>query len=165
MLVDPLSGEVRYVGKTKRKLKQRLSSHISTVDDAPTHKNNWIKSLLHKGVEPEIKLHSIVSEEEWEEVESNLIDSLPNLTNTTKGGAGFNGKHSEETKAKMGKHRKGKKHSEETKDKMRSWERTKECRNKIREKLKGNKNALGAKRSKETRAKISASMKGKVNRK
>lgn len=69
------------------------------------------------------------------------------LCNLTDGGEGRTGYVlKEETKLAISKANKGRKRTEEAKQKMR-----------------GNKNALGAKRSEETRAKMSASKKGKNN--
>ena len=69
---------------------------------------------------------------------------LCNLTNGGEGRSGYSVK--EDTKLLISQATKGKKRTEETKTKM-----------------KGNKNALGAKRSIETKAKISASKKGNNN--
>jgi hypothetical protein len=51
-LIDPFTREVRYVGKTKKFPVQRLAGHIS--ERTPSLKKEWIKSIIEKGVTPEI---------------------------------------------------------------------------------------------------------------
>jgi len=61
------SGNIRYIGKTKKYLKQRLYSHIKECNTTrKSHKINWIKSLLNKGVRPIIEVIDEVPEEDWE---------------------------------------------------------------------------------------------------
>ena len=43
-LTDPITNQVRYVGKTKN-LKQRRHNHLNKCLDKNTHKRNWINSL------------------------------------------------------------------------------------------------------------------------
>ncbi|MBF0553237.1 MAG: GIY-YIG nuclease family protein [Nitrospirae bacterium] len=48
-LVDPISIEMRYIGKSTNPHK-RLSRHL--IDKQRTHKTSWIQSLRNKGLKP-----------------------------------------------------------------------------------------------------------------
>ena len=61
-LSDPISGEIRYVGKTHSSLHTRLGGHLTYIGDN-IEKNIWIKSLKEKGLRPEINLLEVTSEE------------------------------------------------------------------------------------------------------
>ena len=102
-LENPITNEVRYVGKTVQKLDKRLNAHIYESRKKNNHKCNWINSLSKKGEFPTIKLIDIVPEEEWEFWESYWIEQLKmwgfNLVNGTPGGEGY--KHTDETKEKI----------------------------------------------------------------
>ena len=93
-LEDPITKEVRYIGKTKKELVERMYSHISNyrLKKEKSHKNSWIKSLKQKNLKPIIKELDLVKEEDWEFWEQfyiNLFKSWGfNLTNMTKGGEG-----------------------------------------------------------------------------
>ena len=54
-LVDPLTGELKYIGQTSN-LKQRLSYHIHGDDLSYTPKNRWISGLRLLGEVPIIKI-------------------------------------------------------------------------------------------------------------
>lgn len=101
-LHHPITGELRYIGKTKESnLIKRLQSHISA---AKTRTNrykciNWIKSLYKDYLIPEIYLIDEVLEEEWAFWEIFYINYFKSigcrLTNTTNGGdRGFQGNKS-----------------------------------------------------------------------
>ena len=90
-LTDPITNQIRYVGITKNSLNKRLQGHIHDCKSKkPTHKINWIKSLLSKKLLPIIEL--------LEEVETSIIFEMEmywiaqfkawgfNLTNSTEGG-------------------------------------------------------------------------------
>jgi len=114
------SGNIRYIGKTKKYLKQRLYSHIKECNTTrKSHKINWIKSLLNKGVRPIIEVIDEVPEEDWEFWEKYWISQFRiwgfNLTNISPGGYNNNYKRSDETKAKMRKSKLGTKLSKEHK--------------------------------------------------
>jgi hypothetical protein len=96
-------GNIRYVGKTKQYLKQRLYAHII---ECKTDRNSHKISFLSKGERPIIDIVDEVPEEEWEFWEQYWISQFKtwgfNLTNLTTGGQGGNGyKHSNESKQKM----------------------------------------------------------------
>ncbi len=92
-LKDPITNEIRYVGKTKKSLTKRLYEHLTKRNLIPNnHKNNWIKKLLKSQVKPKIELLEIVNENNWIEKEIYWIKYLKStgckLTNTSDGGEG-----------------------------------------------------------------------------
>ena len=93
-LVDPTSLEVRYVGKTEKTLKHRLSMHITTSikNKNKTHKEAWITGLSFIGLRPLIELIEEVNFEDWQEKEIYWITQFENLTNTCSGGIGGTGR-------------------------------------------------------------------------
>ena len=112
-LEDPITGEIRYVGKANS-LKSRLYGHIIECNrqDRKTHKINWIKSLLEKGMRPIISILDEVPGDEWEYWERYWIQQLnqwgTNLTNISSGGfKGNNYKRSSLSKDKMKISKKG----------------------------------------------------------
>lgn len=124
-LNDPLSNEIRYIGKTISPLFKRLSSHYN--DKNISYKTNWINSLKEKGLKPKINLIEVCYENNWEEREKFWIShyrKITRLTNYLDGGQGQQKgyKHTEEAKEKIrlaainntkGKFYKGQKFSEE----------------------------------------------------
>jgi hypothetical protein len=112
-LVDPITNQIRYVGKTQLKVNKRLNAHITTSKlGSKSHKANWIRSLLEKDKKPTIEVIDEVSSEDWEFWETYWITQLRcwgfNLTNLTSGGIGLNGyKHNKESKLKMRKSKLG----------------------------------------------------------
>lgn len=155
-LAHPLTGEIRYIGKTVQKLKYRLTQHLT---EKSNHKRaNWIKSLKKQNLKPMIES---LEECSWEESSTREIYWISQfktwgfrLTNLTEGGDGNLGlKPTEEAilklKASLKEYykthtsaMKGKKHSEESKRNMRE-------------------NRKPAVFSKETREKMSKSRMGK----
>lgn len=86
---DPITLEVRYIGKTKISLAKRRSQHISKARQGVTHRDCWLKSLARKGVKPLIDLIELVDESEWEERERHWISEYrktSRLTNHADGG-------------------------------------------------------------------------------
>lgn len=68
----PISGQARYVGKTKDTLVNRLAAHMSC-SDKNIEKRLWIKSLMAKGMKPTINLIEIADESSWQNRESHWI--------------------------------------------------------------------------------------------
>jgi hypothetical protein len=106
------------------------------------HKGNWVRSLLALGQKPEVVvIQELADKAILAEAETFWIAYFKamgcSLTNHQRGGAGFTGEHSEETKRKMSASRRGKQL--------------------------GNQNCLGRVLADETRAKISAAMRGNKN--
>ena len=120
-LVDPFTGEIRYVGKSNRP-KKRYTAHLR--DKSKTHKANWIRSLLGFGAKPILKILKRVEYSQWQDKEKQYIKMFSNLTNFTEGGEGgitfkinpMLGKtHTKEARIKISMAHKGKKISEEQK--------------------------------------------------
>ena len=144
-LIDPITHEVRYVGKTEKSLKHRLSMHVTTSikNKNKTHKEAWITKLYSLGKRPTIEIIEEVPFEIWEEKEIYWISQFENLTNLCLGGIGGTGRiyseserlekselikrlikegkivYTEERNRKISEARKGKTLSESTKEKLR----------------------------------------------
>ena len=89
----PISGSIRYIGKTKNALEGRLKGHLS---DAKSfrykhHASRWLRKLLIAGLTPEVVLLE-ESEGDWIEAETRWIAKGKALgwplTNSTAGGDG-----------------------------------------------------------------------------
>ena len=67
-LNNPLTGEIKYVGVTTGALNTRLSQHIYNGKKGKnTIVSKWVKSLILKGLKPNIRLLEIVEENEDEQ--------------------------------------------------------------------------------------------------
>lgn len=107
-LVDPLTNQLRYIGKTIQDPYFRYASHISISkhNKKKDHTHCWIKSLLNNKLKPEIV---IIQENTSIEDEIFYIEYYKsigcNLTNHTKGGdtgtSGHTWKLSKETKKRL----------------------------------------------------------------
>lgn len=113
-------GIIRYVGKTSKSLRHRLSNHLCEARrGTASYKNNWIRSMLNRGMIPTIHLLEIVNSD-GNEAERRWIAYFKRngikLVNMTDGGDGFAGLViSEQHKAKISSALTGIKRSEETK--------------------------------------------------
>lgn len=88
-LFDPRNPKIiRYVGKTKMSLRKRLQAHLdeSRSKKHGTYKINWVNSLLHQNIKPEIRILEECTIDNWQEREKYWISKLDNLTNSTEGG-------------------------------------------------------------------------------
>lgn len=150
-LIDPITLEIRYIGKTIQKLECRLNRHISDAKrliENKSHKNNWIRSLLNNNLKPKIELiEENIDVNKWGEIEMMYINKFRglgyDLTNNSDGGEGPHGVIlSEETKSKISKANKGRVVNESVKKYLSDLHK-------------------GKKLSKETKDKISESKKGK----
>ncbi len=86
MLIDPITNEPRYIGKTKN-LKMRIKGHLWPCSfKFKTHKTYWLKSLLNQNLEPIVEIIDKVSFKDsifWEQHYIDLYKSWGfNLTNT-----------------------------------------------------------------------------------
>ena len=111
---DPVSGLVRYVGKTKNP-KQRFRKHL-TSKKLNTKSCRWIKGLKAKGLKPVFEIVDTCTESDWQQKErqyilvfksigAGLLNQLPG----GEGGATMLGKKlTEEQKAKISKSKLGK---------------------------------------------------------
>lgn len=93
-LSHPLTGEIRYIGKTVSPLKYRLAGHVSESKkgELKSHRNSWIRSLLQQDLKPNIHLLDEISSNDWEWLEQYWISQFKtwgfNLINMTDGGDG-----------------------------------------------------------------------------
>lgn len=95
-LADPVTNEVRYVGKTVKKLSARLRGHIGDSKKRNHRNANWIRSCIEDGQEPEIFEIDIVNVgDDWVEAEQFWIAMMRylgcDLTNHAIGGQGTDG--------------------------------------------------------------------------
>lgn len=100
ILIDPITNSIRYVGKTKQDLKERLARHVRDaleMDGATwadrTHRANWIRKVLSQGQRPRIsemcRYNDLESVNAAERFFIHHIRSVRNdLTNATAGGDG-----------------------------------------------------------------------------
>ena len=102
-LSNSLTGEIKYVGKTKYSLDKRLSKHLVVKDKS--YRTNWIKSLLIIGEKPQIELLEEVSINDWQFWEKYWISQFKTwgfkLTNLSGGGEGNMSSPSNETREKI----------------------------------------------------------------
>lgn len=102
-LVDPITGEARYVGKAIS-LQKRLKQHVRNHNHERSHKWNWIKSLKAHGALPVIIELECIATDRWQESEVFWISYLrfigSRLTNLDGGGIG-NKEVSQETREKL----------------------------------------------------------------
>lgn len=90
-LTDPITNEVRYVGKAND-ISQRYKSHLNGARKHQIHKKNWINSLKKLKLKPIIDVIDIVPINEWVFWETYWISQFKswgcNLINYTMGGDG-----------------------------------------------------------------------------
>lgn len=119
-LKDPISNEIRYVGKTND-VSKRLKEHLRKAKHSKTHKNNWIIKLNSLGCKPVIEIVDCVSIDECSFWEQYWIDTIKswgfNLTNIANGGVGGNLGYT--VNKKISEKLKGRKFTSETINKMR----------------------------------------------
>lgn len=94
-LACPLTGDVRYIGKSKWP-KARLAVHITRAKCVQTdhHCARWIRGLLNSGLKPVMEIIQTLSpDDDWQQAERDAIrrfrDQGCDLTNLTGGGDGF----------------------------------------------------------------------------
>ncbi len=107
-LRNPITQEIRYVGRSSSGLK-RPGEHLRPHKlKQKSHKSSWIKSLLKKNITPEIVILEEfessnplnIAEQKWIVV---FKEFGHRLTNPTNGGDGTHGwRHTEEAKRKIG---------------------------------------------------------------
>ncbi len=90
-LCDPLSNELRYIGKTYD-IKKRLYKHLKQAkNNTKNHKNAWLNGLLKQNLFPVVKILKIASEKNWQQIEKDLIkiyNKNSTLLNILPGGEG-----------------------------------------------------------------------------
>lgn len=134
-IICPETLQVKYIGKSKRKLKYRLTEHIKMAKHKNTLLGTWIKSLNNKNLIPIIEELDIANNEEIANILEIMYIGLFKswgfkLKNMTNGGDGMCNM-TKETKDKISKTKIGKysgennpfynkKHTEESLEKMRN---------------------------------------------
>lgn len=121
-LSDPITGEIRYIGKSNNP-KKRILDHVrENKTSNRSHKISWIKSLISKDLLPIVEIVDEVPKLDWEFWEQYWISQFKhwgfNLTNISPGGYNNNYKRTTETKKKMGVSKLGKKLSIEQRKKI-----------------------------------------------
>jgi len=158
-LIDPISQDVRYVGKSDdpwNRLHIGNKIHIAHLKDAShTHKAHWIQSLKRKNLVPILVILEQCKKDVWQEREKDWIVFYRKLgyklTNGTDGGDGSVGHHlSEEAKIKI------------KEASIKRWE-NQELKAKMIKKLSQTKKAANITLSEETKRLMSESHKGKVS--
>lgn len=104
-LIDPVTEEIRYVGKTHN-LKARYGKHFNSCNNTKTRNANWIKSLLKRGIKPIMEVIHECDESNWSFWEQHYISLYKSwnlrLNNHTAGGEGSYGyKHRPEIILKL----------------------------------------------------------------
>jgi hypothetical protein len=91
-LKDPITNEIRYIGKTKLSLKSRLCLHCTSDLKTNSKKVKWIHELLITGYKPKIELLRYAKEYDSHFWERKLIREYKNngydLLNIKEGGDG-----------------------------------------------------------------------------
>jgi hypothetical protein len=95
-LVCPLSGDIRYIGKTEKSIKRRLVAHLTETRrlSKTSHKRRWIAKCIAQGVTPTVwLLEEVADGVRWQDRERAWIkratDIGLDLTNQTAGGEGL----------------------------------------------------------------------------
>ena len=90
-LLDPNTLQVRYIGKSNNP-KMRMYRHVYDAihDKSRTHKNNWVRSLVHKKQRPIMQVIECCDMAVWQEREKYYIAfyGKANLLNVKDGGDG-----------------------------------------------------------------------------
>ena len=113
-LIDPRTGEVRYVGITHSDPRKRLNVHVSQARRRKenTHKANWIREVLNDGHRPLMRIIQEGSGSGWSTAEIEEIyrqrKLSPRLTNYQDGGSlnNFGKTMPEDTRKKISESRK-----------------------------------------------------------
>ena len=108
-LVDPRDANVRYIGRSFVP-EDRYKRHL--IDKSETHKTRWIRQLKSVGLQPELKILDVVSEQQWSDAERQWMSKYKDLTNSCAGGYGILCP-STETRMKMRNKKLGQKQTKE----------------------------------------------------
>ena len=174
-LKDPISNEIRYVGKSTSGLKRPkihlMPSSYNSLSKKHFHVYCWIRGLIEKNLKPEIIVLKACDSDNLNSEEVRFIDFYKsegcNLTNLVNGGNGMLGlKHTQEAKDKISKKLTGRVRSKEEIEKQSKsisgknhWNYGKKASEKTRERQ--SESHKGMVQSEESRFKKSLSMKGR----
>ncbi len=120
-IIDPLTNEMRYVGKTRCGLSEPRGYVLASRKmnemgrDGRRHVHRWICSLLRNGLEPKIEIIQFCKEDELNDLEISWISFFRELgcrlTNMTDGGDGGRRTKSLDERMKISRAHAGRKHS------------------------------------------------------
>jgi hypothetical protein len=119
-LCEPITGALRYVGKTSKPLQQRVRTHLKDARKKTDHKCRWIQSLVRSGLVPDAFVIEEVDGSGDEEEIHHIAQFRSigcDLVNYAPGGRGVTA-HSEETKRRIGDANRGAVVSDETRLKI-----------------------------------------------
>jgi hypothetical protein len=124
-IADPVTKQLRYVGKTITSLPRRFDAHLNNARHrAKRPSEHWMASLLKRGIRPEIfEIEVCAPGADWEEAEQFWIAYFRSigcrLLNLAVGGGGITGfKATPEQRKRQSESLKGRVVSEETKRKI-----------------------------------------------
>ena len=167
-LVDPFSGQIRYIGLSTTGLK-RPRTHLFPCNwkYGRSYKERWVRGLFKRGAAPIIKIiqqWKVISFEELCNAETYWIGYFRGLgcrlTNITDGGEGTIGyKFSTKSRLKMSLAKKGKSPSESARKNMALAQKGRKHSEETKSKIAASHKGLG--HSDETKAKLSEINKGK----
>lgn len=153
-LLDPVSGELRYIGKTVKTLRHRLRGHLFDSKKKSNYRERWVSSLLVRGLQPAIEEFDVVEGDgSAEEIACiGVARALGcRLTNGTDGGDGAPGRElSAETRRKIG----------DANKKQLGAKRSAQMRARLSDAMKGNKRCAGRSLTDTHKARISDALKG-----
>jgi len=150
-LIDPRDNHIRYIGKADDPVyrtffqKHHKGSHVNEAKYSKlnTHKLNWLRSLLKVDLLPILEILDEVPKNNWQHWEKWWIATekekinalnLPKLTNSTEGGDGFLGKHSQKSKNKIRESLKKSEKFIESRNKLKGkiWKMSEESKQKLK---------------------------------
>lgn len=83
--------KIKYVGKTKQKIKKRIHDHVRESFKLKTKKDLWIQSVINDGNSIDYIILEECDKFNWSDREKEWINKLEDLTNTSSGGDGGRG--------------------------------------------------------------------------
>ncbi len=167
-LMDPRSGELRYIGKTCQGVAARVAGHMrSARNGSPYHSACWLRQLIKTGMKPDVMILAHAPHADAANLERQYIALLraagAKLTNMADGGEGVPGmnkgrKHTPGARRNMSRAQVGRKHTKATRRKIskahQGMTHSVESRRKMSE------SSTGKKHSVRTRRKLSESLRG-----
>lgn len=75
-LTDPLTNEIRYVGKTIQKPEKRYAQHITSAKKRKTYVNIWVDDLLKDNLKPILNVIDHCVDCDWVKLESSWVRKI-----------------------------------------------------------------------------------------